>query len=292
MAEIRDFTQSEARVVKAFKNIILEKGLMTSVSLERMAERAAERNAGLGQYLERIGLITDSELADILAMQHGCRRIEDFAKYRYLPALLRTIPIEQAVEHVIFPLKQEEGKLAVAVLDPGIRKVFEKLEERLSLKVIPFVSTRTDINRAIARHYMGRQFNNFNARTILLVEDDALIRSIVTDILTKHGYTVESAPDAMDAFKKIFTLNPKLLITDKVMPKFNGYEFLKLVRNIPEFRFTPAILMTANATPVEEKTAFESGFFDLILKPVQEIGLMTRVRRAFESVESMYGKIA
>jgi len=174
----------------------------------------------------------------------------------------------------------------------GATKVFAEIEEQLSVKVIPFVSTRADINCAIARHYMGRKINDLDARTVLIVEDDSLIRTMATDILVKHGYTVETAPDAIDAFKKIFTLNPRLLITDKVMPKLNGYEFLKAVRNIPEFRYTPVILMTANATPGEEKTAFEKGFFDLILKPVTEIGLLTRVRRAFESMDKSYDQTA
>lgn len=278
--------------MKSLADIVFDKSLMTRLSLERMSERAAEKNVDLGHYLVKVGLITDMELADILATQFRCGRVADFAKYKYQPALLRTIPIETAVEHTIFPLKQENDKLALAVLNPDSRKLFADIEERLSLKVVPFVSTRTDINRAIARHYMGRQFHDFSARSVLLVEDDCLIRSMVTDILTKHGYSVESAPDAMEAFKIIFTQNPKLVITDKVMPKLNGYEFFKAVRNIPEFRFTPVILMTANATPDEEKIAFEKGFFDLILKPIKEIGLMTRVRRAFESLDSLYGKSA
>jgi CheY-like chemotaxis protein len=277
---------------RSFQDIIIAKGLMTRVSLERMAEQAAARKTDLGQYLERIGLLTSQELADVLATQHSCRQVADFAKYKFLPSLLRTVPIEVAVEHSIFPLKQENDKLAIAVLDPGATKVMAAIEKRLDVKIIPFVATRTDINRAIARHYMGRQFGDFHARTVLLVEDDSLIRAIVTDILTRHGYTVVAAADGFDAFKQIFTLNPKLVITDKVMPKLNGYEFLKAVRNIPEFRFTPVILMTANATPDEEQTAFEKGFFDLILKPIKEIGLMTRVRRAFESLESIYGKSA
>lgn len=280
------------RQIKSLQDIIIEKGLMTRVSLERMAKRAAERNTDLGQYLERVGLLTDQELADVVATQYSCRQVADFAKYKYQPTLLRTIPIEVAVEFTVFPLKQDGDKLAIAVLDPTAKTLFASIEQRLSVQVIPFVSTRTDINRAIARHYMGRQFADFNAKSILLVEDDSLIRTIVTDILTKHGFSVISAADGMEAFKLIFTQNPKLVITDKVMPKLNGYEFFKAVRNIPEFRFTPVILMTANATPDEEKVAFEKGFFDLILKPIQEIGLMTRVRRAFESLESMYGKSA
>lgn len=110
------------------------------------------------------------------------------------------------------------------------------------------------------------------------------------DILAKHGYSVDTAVDGMEAFKKIFTQNPRLVITDKVMPKLNGYEFLDAVRKIPEFKYTPMILVTGSSTPDEEKTALEKGFFDIVLKPVREIGLVTRVKRAFESMENLYGK--
>ena len=52
----------------------------------------------------------------------------------------------------------------------------------------------------------------------------------------------------------------------------------------------PVILMTAAATPDEEKEALEKGFFDFVLKPVKEIGLLTRVQRAFESSDRLYCK--
>jgi CheY-like chemotaxis protein len=292
MAAIHAFPGPGDPSQKMLGSILQEKGLLTGVSIERMVERAKTKGMQLGPFLERIGLITPEELADALATVYRCRKIFDFARYKYHPMLLRTIPIEMAVEHTIFPLKLEDGKLGVAVLDPAIEPVLKKIAERINVQVIPFVSTRTDINRAIARHYMGRKISAVNEKSVLLVEDDALTRTIVTDILTRHGYSVESAPDGMEAFKTIFTQNPGLVITDKVMPKLNGYEFLQAVRNIPEFRFTPVILMTANATADEERVAFEKGFFDLILKPIKEIGLMTRVRRAFQAVEGLYGKSA
>ena len=50
--------------------------------------------------------------------------------------------------------------------------------------------------------------------------------------------------------------------------------------------------MTANATPDEEQIAFKMGFFDLILKPVKEISLLTRVQRAFQSIDNVFYKIA
>jgi CheY-like chemotaxis protein len=286
---IHQFPDSGGQYEKALGDILQSKGLLARVSIDRMLEISKGKKLQFGPFLERTGLITPEELADAMATLYKCRKVFDFAKYKYDPMLLRTIPIDMAVEHTIFPLKLDDGKLGLAVLDPSNLTLFDSIAKRLNVKVIPFVSTRIDIGCAIARHYMGRNLA-VNERSILLVEDDKLTATLVTDILNKHGYTVESATDGIDAFKKIFTLNPKLVITDKIMPKLSGYEFLQAVQRIPEFRFTPVILITANATGDEEKTAFEKGFSDLLLKPISEIGLMTRVRRAFQGAECYCGR--
>jgi CheY-like chemotaxis protein len=274
---------------KMLGEIFVEKGLLTEVSVRRLADHARSKNFRFGALVEIIGLITPEELAEALATQYRCRTIKDFAKYQYSAQLLRHIPLETAVENTIFPLKLDNGKLGLAVADPTLEKLFAEIAGRHNVKVIPFVSTRLEINRAIARHYLGQGIVDSGARTILLVEDDELIRTTVTKVLQKAGYGVETAVDGMDAFNKIFTHKPKLVITDKVMPKLSGYDFLYAVRKIPEFLYTPFILMTAAATPDEEKEALEKGFFDFVLKPVKEIGLLTRVERAFKSAESLYG---
>ncbi|HJV36077.1 response regulator, partial [Geomonas sp.] len=202
----------------------------------------------------------------------------------------RLIPMEMAVKHTIFPLKLEEGKLALAVADPTTDELFRQIAAQHNVKVILYVSTRSEINRAIARHYLGQTTVGPSGNTILVVEDDQLVRETVARTLTRQGYVVETAIDGMDAFNKIFGLKPKLVITDKVMPKLGGYEFMYAIRNLPEFRYMPVILMTAAATPDEEKEALERGFFDFVLKPIKEIGLLTRVQRAFQSSERLYGK--
>ena len=289
-ADVKSFNGAEpVQPRKRLGEIFVAQGLIAEVSVQRLVDHANRKKIRLGMLLETIGLVTPEELAEALAIQYRCRTIKDFARYKFSPQLLGIIPIEMAVEQTIFPLKLEEGRLGLAVADPTMEELFENISSRHNLKIIPFVSTRTEINRAIAKHYLGQQITEAGDRTILLVEDDFLVRESVTKILTRHGYEVEAAVDGMDAFNKIFTLNPMLVITDKVMPKLNGYDFLYAVRKIPEFRFTPVILMTAAATPNEEKEALEMGFFDFILKPVQEIGLLTRVRRAFKSSESLYG---
>ena len=275
---------------KPLGEIFVEQKLLTEISVQRLVEHAKSKNIRLGELLEVIGLITPKELAEALAIQYRCRTILDFARYSYSHTVLKAIPLEMAVKNTVFPLKVEDGKLGLAVADPTTDALFEEIAALRNLKVILYLSTRSEINRAIARHYLGQTSVEASAKSILLVEDDMLTRDLVAKILVKHGYVVETAVDGMEAFGKIFSIKPKLVITDKVMPKLGGYEFLFALRNIPEFRFMPVILMTAAATPDEEKEALEKGFFDFVLKPVREIGLLTRVQRAFQSGESLYGK--
>lgn len=272
--------------------IFVERGLLTESTVKRMLVQAKNKNVRFGTFLEQIGLITAEELAEGLAVQYQCRKVRNFARFSYAPQLLRMIPFEMASEHTIFPLKMENGKLGLAVIDPTAEKLFERIASLHNVQLVIFISTRTDINRAIAKHYMGRELVETGEQSILLVEDDELIRTAISDTLRKHGYTVTTAPDPMEAFRTIFTHKPKLIITDKIMPKLGGYEFLDAVKKIPEFRFTPVVLMTANADPDEEHRAFKKGFFDIILKPVKEVSLLKRVQRGFHYIESMYRDIA
>lgn len=290
-AELKPLGSTETtRSSKPLGEIFVERGLLTEVSVQRLIAHARSKNIRLGELLEVIGLVSPEELAEALSIQYRCRMLLDFAKYAYPKTTLRMIPLELAVKHSIFPLKMDDGKLALAVADPTTDALFQEIAKQNNVKVILYVSTRAEINRAIARHYLGQTAVGPAGNTILLVEDDQLVRETVAKTLSRHGYVVETAIDGMDAFNKIFTLKPKLVITDKVMPKLGGYEFLFAIRNIPEFRYMPVILMTAAATPDEEKDALEKGFFDFVLKPVKEIGLLTRVKRAFQSSETLYGK--
>jgi CheY-like chemotaxis protein len=282
----------EGPLRKPLGSIFVEKGLLTETSVQRLIAHAKSKKMRVGELLEVIGLVTPEELAEALAVQYRCRKIGDFSKFAYPPQVLRVIPLEQAVKNTIFPLKLDDGRLGLAVADPTTDDLFAEIAKQHNLKLVLYVATRTEINKAIARHYLGQAATPAGEKTILVVEDDLLIREMVAKILTKNGYSVETATDGMDAFSKIFALKPRLVITDKVMPKLGGYEFLFAIRNIPEFRYMPVILMTAAATPDEEKEALERGFYDFVLKPVKEIALVTRVKRAFQCSDSLYGKTA
>ena len=268
---------------KKLGEILVEKGIITSITVERILPLCTKAKKRFGTILEEIGLITSEELAQALAIQYGCKIVTDFAKYQFSHDILKLVPVETAVEHILFPLKVQNNVLALAVFDPTNEKVISNLKDNTRMQIRPFIATRKDINKAIAKYYLNKDISEKDDNTILIVEDDKLILTMLTNMLNKEGYNIITACDGMEAYKAIISNKPKLVLTDKEMPKFNGYALLDSLKNIPETNRIPVILISGSNNPDEEAAAYEKGFFDFISKPVREMALKAKVKRALKS---------
>lgn len=269
---------------KRLGEIFLEKGLINEVTLARSLERSRHHKAKLGKLLEDIGLITGDELADALASQYGVRVVRDFARYRYAPELLQLVPLEVASKHHIFPLKIDSGRLAIAISDLSDTQVAANIATSNNLTLVPFVASTKDIQAAIDRHYVKAKAEprpeQQKTHTVLLVEDDRLIYTIMQNILVKKGYRVVLALNGMEAYKMVLHEKPDVILTDKVMPLMDGYALQSALRAQPETRDIPVIMISSSNDSNEEANAFDRGFFDYLSKPVKETTLLVRVERA------------
>lgn len=81
--------------------------------------------------------------------------------------------------------------------------------------------------------------------TILLVEDDELVREIAAETLRDAGYKVVAMPDGEAAFEVLPTVRPDLILSDVRMPRCTGFELLQRVRIDPAYNPTPFIIMSA-----------------------------------------------
>ncbi|HEY5973310.1 MAG TPA: response regulator [Geobacteraceae bacterium] len=273
---------------KKLGEILVEQRLLSARSVERLLPRALQHNKKLGMVLEELGLITGEELTNALAVQFGYKVVKNLVQYRFPPELLGLMSADVAMQHLIFPLKTGNGWLALAMADPTNQRLIENLSANTGLKIAPYLATRQDVYNAVCHHYLGRPPGAVNRRTVLVVEDDKLILDHVQKILVKHGYRVVVAHDGLEAFKQVIAEKPQVVLTDKEMPKMNGYGLLAAMRNMPEFRTVPVILHTARISEEEEASAFDKGFFDFITKPVRELSLLTRIKRAFQYYESQF----
>jgi PleD family two-component response regulator len=185
---------------------------------------------------------------------------------------------------MMFPLKVEGSKLALAIADPTTTKIMGNLAANHNLSITPYISTKAEIKKAICKHYFGRDSTESIKKTVLVVEDDAIILAIMKEVLSKH-YQVITAADGMEAYREVIIKKPHVVLTDEEMPKLSGFGLLGALRAVPETKEIPIILISGTTSATAEAKAFERGFFDFISKPVKETTLLTRVKRAFEFSE-------
>ncbi|MBW6511964.1 MAG: response regulator [Desulfuromonadaceae bacterium] len=277
------------RKPKKLGEIFVENKLLSQVSVDRVLKQAFHLERRFGEVLEDLGLITGSELAHALADQYGVKTIDHLEHIGIDTQLLHLIPVEQAMRCMIFPLKRDTERLALAMIDPTDTRTIAAVEHATGLRVVPYVATKDEIRAEISRHYLHREPHRSETRTVLVVDDDELVRTMLKDFLEEQKYRVLLASDGMEAFKIIIADNPHVVITDMEMPKLNGYGLLSAALAIPELRHTPIILMIGKVkSPEEERTAFEKGFFDVIMKPFSKATIQSRVKRAFHFYDHQY----
>ena len=94
----------------------------------------------------------------------------------------------------------------------------------------------------------GESMSNLRA-SLLVVDDQALVRVCLSEVFTKHGYGVRSAPDGFSALAEIRKEIPDLIVSDLNMPGMSGFELLSVVRR--RFPLIPVIAMSS-AFPGQE----------------------------------------
>jgi two-component system, OmpR family, KDP operon response regulator KdpE len=110
---------------------------------------------------------------------------------------------------------------------------------------------------------------------LLVVEDDAAIRSALSRALTERGHAVSSAPTAMQALRVVLDCPPDLVILDLGLPDLDGYEVLRMLRAISKI---PVLIATARDDEADIIRALDAGADDYVIKPFGVGQIDARVR--------------
>jgi CheY-like chemotaxis protein len=114
---------------------------------------------------------------------------------------------------------------------------------------------------------------------ILVVDDDVELCTLLSRFLEKHGYTVFSAADALQALDILERHTVGLVISDYRMPHLDGIQFTEMIKADPRHHGTPVILMTGNADAVGDKS-LRKGVALTLEKPLDFNQLLNLVRFA------------
>lgn len=120
---------------------------------------------------------------------------------------------------------------------------------------------------------------------ILVVEDDEYNMKILKKILKDENYKVYTQSDGKDAVEKAKWARVDAVLLDIMMPEIDGFSVCQLLKEDPETRDIPIIMVTAITEGETLKRAFELGAFDYIKKPIDRIEVLARLSAALEYSE-------
>jgi len=122
------------------------------------------------------------------------------------------------------------------------------------------------------------------SRKILIVDDEQNIVNIIAFNLKKEGYETIKAMDGEEGVRIAMEENPDLILLDIMMPKMDGYEACKKIR---EKKNTPIIMLTARAEEVDKVLGLELGADDYVTKPFGMRELIARIKANLRKMDAL-----
>lgn len=120
-------------------------------------------------------------------------------------------------------------------------------------------------------------------KTILLVDDSGTSLMLEKLILNQSAYRLLTAGDGEEAVATALANRPDLILLDVVMPKMDGFEACKRLKQEAATRDIPVILVTTRGEPENVERGFALGCSDYVTKPLNSLELLTKIRNCLGS---------
>ena len=126
-----------------------------------------------------------------------------------------------------------------------------------------------------------------NRQTILVVEDEELIRSDIMELLNLEGFDVIEAADGLSGFMLAQRHKPNLILTDIAMPHMDGFQMVEALRNHNDTQHVPVVMLTAKTERNMMRHGMELGADDYITKPFATQELTGAIRSRLDRVQAI-----
>jgi two-component system alkaline phosphatase synthesis response regulator PhoP len=113
---------------------------------------------------------------------------------------------------------------------------------------------------------------------VLIVEDEQDVAELIRFNLAKEGYDVRVAPNGAEAIRHVREFRPEVVLLDIMVPQLNGWEVCRRLKQEPETRSVPVIMVTGRVEEGDKVLGFELGADDYVTKPFSPRELVARVR--------------
>jgi two-component system chemotaxis response regulator CheY len=117
------------------------------------------------------------------------------------------------------------------------------------------------------------------AKTILIVDDSVTVRQMLGLVLTGAGFSVIEAEDGKDALSKMTGQKLHLIVSDVNMPNMDGITFVKAVKALPNYKFTPIIMLTTESQEAKKREGQAAGAKAWVVKPFKPEQMLGAVEK-------------
>jgi twitching motility two-component system response regulator PilH len=117
---------------------------------------------------------------------------------------------------------------------------------------------------------------------ILVVDDSQTIRALYTELLTQSGFEIRSARDGIEAWEKVERYSPDLILMDIVMPRMNGYELCRKLRETPTTQDIPIIMVSSKDQEFDRYWGLKQGANAYITRPCRPDELVRTVNELLQ----------
>lgn len=117
------------------------------------------------------------------------------------------------------------------------------------------------------------------AKTVMVVDDSASLRQVVSIALRGAGYDVIEGCDGVDALAKLTGQKVHLVISDVNMPNMDGITFVKKLKQMAAYKFTPVIMLTTESQEAKKREGQEAGAKAWVVKPFLPTQMLAAVSK-------------
>ena len=121
---------------------------------------------------------------------------------------------------------------------------------------------------------------------IYIVEDDSSIRELEKYALLNSGFTVEGFDNSKELYNALGTNLPVLIILDIMLPGEDGLNILKKIRQTPNYKYIPVIMVTAKTSEIDAVKGLDMGADDYITKPFGVVELISRIKAVLRRTQT------
>ncbi|BAQ66123.1 response regulator [Geminocystis sp. NIES-3709] len=184
--------------------------------------------------------------------------------------LARQIKPDVIILDVVMPKIDGWSVLSQLKADPDLASIPVVMATFLSDRSMGYTLGATDyltkpLNQNQLKNILGK-YNSLSEKTIMIVDDDETTRKMMRRLLEKEGWQVVEAQDGEDGLNKIKINIPKLILLDLMMPKIDGFQFVSLLRQNPDWAKIPVIIISAKDISEKERQQLNSYVEDIIKK--------------------------